>query len=530
MSFRLKIFLAVLIPAVSLVSLVSLAGGAYIRGTAEARARDDFDAATRSFETQTLALRTSLEAGCSVFKSPRFEAALEAVGREELELAEFANLVTDSQKVAFGTPENFPLCTWGTVEGRTLVRQVPGEPTHLCVPECRHPEAGLAEDSQILWIDVGLVAAVKVPLENGRLVAARRVEKILEGISSAGGVEVAFESGGGIVYATSAISGLAGVPGESGETLHRGVPYRYRRHSRGAIILASLLWRDEILRDLKLGALVLVGLSALAAYVVSRLVAVSLARPVVELEAASRKVGEGDLSVQVEVRSKDELGRLGGAFNEMVRNLKKRTEVMQKTLSHEVERKVMAEGDLKLGGRKQMATIMFLDVRGYTTMTEGMDPAQVLELVNGIMSRLERLIRAHHGNVNKYLGDGFMALFGAPESSGNDALNAVEASRAIQAEMKRWNEERKAAHLPPIYVGIGLNTDEVLAGFVGSEERLEYTALGEGTNLSSRLCSKAERGQTLASYTTHRDAGVSGRELEPVHVKGFSVPVRVYEV
>ena len=156
-----------------------------------------------------------------------------------------------------------------------------------------------------------------------------------------------------------------------------------------------------------------------------------------------------------------------------LRERAKRAEIMTKTLSKEVSDKMMID-EVKLGGQKAMATIMFLDVRGFTSLTEGMDPATAVGLVNEIMTRVEGCIQKHHGVVNKYLGDGAMALFGVPESTGNDAKNAIEAGRDIQREMKTWNDDRRARGEGSVHVGIGINTDVVLAGYVGSEQRLEY--------------------------------------------------------
>jgi class 3 adenylate cyclase len=538
MSFRSKVFCSVVVPATVLVLLISWAGYRLVSSRAEEQAVDAARRARLAFDMQLVREFAHLRRLAAPFKGARFTATLEGALEGDLTLEGFAAEVEAFQGVALNRP---PLCTWADRNGRIILRQVLREDdqynNHVCTKECRHPESVFLEGEQgdglIVTPELGLVAGSVEDLGAGQVFVANPIPVELTAIARTSGVELAVLMKGAVVFSTlpDVTPAMLARPEVSiGGGVYRVQPLPMRDGVTVLVPLVDLSFRERMGASIERGAKLGVALAFVAALCVAGVVARAMSRPVLELEAASRKVGEGDLSVQVEVRTKDELGRLGGTFNEMVRGLKKRTEIMQKTLSAEVERKMMADGELKLGGRKQVATILFMDVRGFTSLTEGMDPAKAVELVNQTMTRVERCIRRRHGMVNKYMGDGLMAIFGAPESHGNDALNAVEAARELQAEIKRWSQERRARGEPPVQVGVGINTDEILAGYVGSEDRLEFSAIGEGTNLASRLCAKAERGQILISQTTHRDAGVEGRELEPIHVKGFSVPIRVYEV
>jgi len=173
-----------------------------------------------------------------------------------------------------------------------------------------------------------------------------------------------------------------------------------------------------------------------------------------------------------------------------------------------------------------------MDIRGFTSGTQGVDPAEVVTMLNDMMNQLAAVIHRHGGNVNKYLGDGLMAMFGAPKPLEDHALRAAKAGVEMQAELAAWNARRAERGLPSFHTGIGVNTGVVVCGRVGAKERLEYTLIGEEVNLASRICGKAEPRQVLATEATVKRAGPSlrVRPLEPVSVKGISYPVKVYEV
>ncbi|HEX8495252.1 MAG TPA: adenylate/guanylate cyclase domain-containing protein [Pyrinomonadaceae bacterium] len=186
----------------------------------------------------------------------------------------------------------------------------------------------------------------------------------------------------------------------------------------------------------------------------------------------------------------------------------------------------------KLGGVNQTITVLFADIRGFTRLSEHAQPEKVVQLLNRYFSAMTDIIFAHGGTLDKYIGDGLMALFGAPTATPQDAINALNATVAMQRRILGINEELRAEGFPEIGVGIGLHTGEATVGYIGSERRSEYTAIGDTVNLAARLESNALGGQILLSAETARFAGTrySLKPREPITVKNRVQPVPLYEV
>jgi adenylate cyclase len=187
----------------------------------------------------------------------------------------------------------------------------------------------------------------------------------------------------------------------------------------------------------------------------------------------------------------------------------------------------------KLGGANQRVTVLFADVRGFTSISEHAPPERVVQILNLYFSAMTEIIFAHGGTLDKYIGDGLMALFGAPAATPLDASNALTAAVAMQRQMEVLNRELRAAGLPAISVGIGLHTGEATVGYIGSERRSEYTAIGDTVNLAARLESRAQGGQILSSHAVIEAAADNQfalRELPPISVKNRVQPVSIYEV
>jgi adenylate cyclase len=187
----------------------------------------------------------------------------------------------------------------------------------------------------------------------------------------------------------------------------------------------------------------------------------------------------------------------------------------------------------KLGGTNQTVTVLFADVRGFTRLSEHAPPERVVQLLNRYFTAMTEIIFAHGGTLDKFIGDGLMALFGAPNVTPRDATNAVTAAVAMQRQMAALNAELRAADLIEIGVGIGLHTGEATVGYIGSERRSEYTAIGDTVNLAARLEQNAQGGQILVSEVTAVAASAARCKFAPrtaIVVKNREQPVPIFEV
>lgn len=186
----------------------------------------------------------------------------------------------------------------------------------------------------------------------------------------------------------------------------------------------------------------------------------------------------------------------------------------------------------RLGGVNQLITVLFADIRGFTAFSEKANPEKVVGLLNRYFSVMTDIIFEHGGTLDKYIGDGLMAIFGAPTATEEDALNAVKAAVTMQKRLSLLNSELVSEGYGRISVGIGLHTGEATIGYIGSDKRSEYTAIGDTVNLASRLESNAAGGQILMSEATAAASGnlIPVNTLEPLTVKNRVQPVNVLEV
>ena len=186
----------------------------------------------------------------------------------------------------------------------------------------------------------------------------------------------------------------------------------------------------------------------------------------------------------------------------------------------------------KLGGVNQTITVLFADIRGFTRISEHAKPERVVHLLNMYFSQMTEIIFSYGGTLDKYIGDGLMALFGAPTATPMDASNALNAAVDMQRRIIDINVELISEGFQEIGVGIGLHTGEATVGYIGSDRRSEYTAIGDTVNLASRLESNAKGGQILLSDSTVR-AATTTYELAPrdaITVKNRVQPVPLFEV
>jgi adenylate cyclase len=201
--------------------------------------------------------------------------------------------------------------------------------------------------------------------------------------------------------------------------------------------------------------------------------------------------------------------------------------------AHVVEDLLQRPESLRPGGVNQIATVLFADIRGFTRLSARLEPEQVVALLNEYFGEMTEVIFEHGGTLDKYIGDGLMALFGAPYAGPDDALRAVRAAVAMQKRLELMKEEfgSKDSTWSGLSIGIGVNTGLVTVGYVGSEKRLDYTAIGDTVNMAARLESSAPAEGVYISRSTHEllEGQFDCRPLS-IHVKGKDEPVDCYQV
>jgi adenylate cyclase len=222
------------------------------------------------------------------------------------------------------------------------------------------------------------------------------------------------------------------------------------------------------------------------ALMMSRLVA----KPIDQLRVAADAVARGNFNVDLAVSRADEFGRLLGEFVRMVSELREKEKLRQTFGLHVGKRaaeQILAQ-DPGLNGMEEEITVMFVDIRSATARAGASPPAEMVELLNDFFRVTVRVVEeAHSGMVNKYLGDGFMAIFGAGDSKSNHAQDAVMAGREILLAVDALNRDLVARSREPLRIGIGIHSGPAIVGSIGSPQRLEFTAIGNTVNIASRI-------------------------------------------
>lgn len=279
---------------------------------------------------------------------------------------------------------------------------------------------------------------------------------------------------------------------------------------------------------------VFVGLVGIAfgictALMIGRLVA----RPVDRLRLAANEVGKGRLDVQVHEPRPDEFGVLIAEFNQMIDQLREKERLRQTFglhVGHAAAEQILAR-DPGLGGAEQIITVMFVDIRSFTSRSAARPaPETVAELNQFLRVMVEVVEQRHGGMINKFLGDGFMALFGVENASDDHAGRAVRAGRDMLAALDTLNRAAAA----PFHVGIGVHTGEAIVGSIGSPQRLEFTAIGSTVNIAARIeqLTKALQVPLLISHATVERLGdrTGLVALPPQPIRGIDEPVPLFRV
>jgi adenylate cyclase len=208
-------------------------------------------------------------------------------------------------------------------------------------------------------------------------------------------------------------------------------------------------------------------------------------------------------------------------------------ERFQRLLSPDLAELVVS-GKLKVekGGESRVATVVFIDIRGFTTMSENTRATRLLQILNEYYEMVVEIVFRHEGTVDKFIGDAIMVIWGAPVLHADDPIRAVGAALEINAALVEFNNKQAAEGKQEIRIGVGINTGNLVAGYIGSTLTMSYSVIGDTVNTASRLCGAAKEGQILISENTlkHLNDQFEVSEIDPVHAKGKFNPIRIFNI
>jgi len=242
---------------------------------------------------------------------------------------------------------------------------------------------------------------------------------------------------------------------------------------------------DKVQRTNILVALIAVNIAILIVYFFAK----TLVNPIKRLVGATQEIEKGNYDLEIKAASSDEVGLLTNSFLQMGQGLGEREKMkvaFGKFVNKEIVELVLQD-KIKLGGERKETAIFFSDIRSFTAISEKLEPEEVVEFLNAYMTRMVKCVNETNGTVDKFIGDAIMALWGVPLSHGNDTENAITGALMMRQELIEFNQDRGSAKKPVIQIGSGINTGPVLAGQIGSEDRMEYTVIGDAVNLASRI-------------------------------------------
>ncbi len=268
-------------------------------------------------------------------------------------------------------------------------------------------------------------------------------------------------------------------------------------------------------------ALIMIIVSMIITFVVINFIVLNIKK----LEKGSIILGRGNLNVKVDIKSRDELGRLSDVFNLMVKDIKEKFN-LEKFVSTSTKTMIKKEEDILLGdiGRKELA-FLFSDIRSFTPYTESKDPKEVIKILNNYFELQSKIIKKYSGDIDDFVGDAIMAHF----SRDSKVDDAICAAIGIIKTIQLYNKERKKRNMDTFDLGIGLHTGEVIVGNIGSKERMDFAAIGDAVNLASRLCSAAQPGTVLITEKMLKSAMKKYKieKTEQISIKGKSHKIKI---
>lgn len=297
---------------------------------------------------------------------------------------------------------------------------------------------------------------------------------------------------------------------------------------RGVVgVTTSMAAVNATIAENQLYSLIAGGVTILLVWFVLRIfMKAVVVNPIGTIGKVVKEVGNGNFSIATNLTSKDEIGELGKRINEMIIGLRERFH-LEKFVSKQTVDYVARASELgvKLGGERKTATVFFSDVRGFTAFSEKVEPEKVVAMLNSILSRQAVIVKKYGGDIDKYVGDELVAVFQGEQMVKNAVLCSIEIQEMMKSNLELIGDD--------IAIGIGINTGEMVMGAMGSEERMDFTVIGDAVNLGARLCSAASRCQIIISeYSAQyilNESSIQLKKLEPIKVKGKESFIQIFE-
>ena len=261
-----------------------------------------------------------------------------------------------------------------------------------------------------------------------------------------------------------------------------------------------------------------------------------ISKPINTLMDASREISNGNYQYQIKERRNDELGNLTEQLNRMADGLLEKTQVenaFSRYVSKSIAKEIMNNLDhIQLGGHHVDASVIFADIVGFTQLSEQYPAEKVASVLNDYFSYISLASKMYQGTIDKYMGDCAMVVFGVPEKDPQHKLHAVYCAVMIQRLVERINQIRKSHNKLTVSFRIGVNSGNMLAGNLGSTERMQYTVVGEAVNLASRLHTVAEMNQIIVSHELYSDPDIQWRikakKHKAIRLRGIKDKVSTY--
>lgn len=326
---------------------------------------------------------------------------------------------------------------------------------------------------------------------------------------------------------------------ESADAISFIAPIQFQGIVAGhALVTFSKAALDESLRHTVSAIVAATILMTILGIVIAFLMADRLTQPIHRLMDASRAIGDGQFHTQIKERRNDEIGYLTQAFNNMANGLLEKSQVenaFSRFVSSNVAKQIMSNLDeIQLGGKHVHGSVLFADIVGFTSLSEKLPPDEVANILNEYFTYISMASQLYRGTIDKYMGDCAMVVFGVPDDDPEHKFNALACAVMIQKLVARINAARVRDGKYPIHFRIGVNSGSMLAGNMGSNERMQYTVVGETVNLASRLHTVADKDQIVITEHLYNDSDIKWRILahrhESIKLRGIATAVSTYIV